>query len=61
MFKLETNKDIVIKTLKKMIVNKNNKSNTKSLENVDMLKVDFKNINQTVLKDIDVIKATRPD
>jgi hypothetical protein len=58
-FILETNKDIVLKTLNKLVNQK--KENTKNLSDVSELTVDLKIINPSLRQDFDVIKATRQD
>ncbi len=56
MLNLETNKDIVIKTLKLMVLKKQENQSDPLLATVD-----FSNINKSLLNDINVIKATRPE
>lgn len=61
MLNLETNKDIVLKTLKLLVNQKNSKENIKTLTNNTQLTVGLLNINKSLLSDINVIKATRPE
>ncbi|MDD2870531.1 MAG: hypothetical protein PHS49_00945 [Candidatus Gracilibacteria bacterium] len=61
MLKLELNKDIVIKTLNKLVTQKNSQENSKSLTNNSQLTVSFLDINPSLLNDINVLKATRPE
>ncbi len=58
-FRLETNKDIVIKTLNKLVNQK--KENQKNLTDTTNLTVDINLINLSLRMDLDVIKATRPE
>ncbi|MDP2396541.1 MAG: hypothetical protein Q8S84_00010 [bacterium] len=59
--KLELNKDIVIKTLNKLVNKKNSEENINNIKDTSQLTVNFLDINQSLLSDINVIKATRPE
>lgn len=59
MLKLELNKDVVIKTLNKLVADK--KWNIKNLEDISQLTVKIKDINKNFKWDLDVLKATRDE
>lgn len=59
MLNLETNKDIVLKTLKKLV--KDKKIDTSNPKGIDQLTVNLNDINRELRWDLEVLKATRAE